>query len=248
MTIDFATMAREFIQEDHAGLSFVEALTAKFTQSFTLGWDEALGEAARIAECGAKILPAEPDDWCSKTEVRCQIAVDVACDVKRQIAFAIRLRIRALPSKATDVSHERAAIAEKAREFAGHYPQSSDGRNTFILLAEWIEARGAAPAHPTEPGEVERPRKLTQDDVEMFDAALRKSVKIVAEGVPVAEIERLRAIETVALSYRQAREPGHPYDDERNAREALFAALTPLPTQPEPQVNTGDAQRKGEVR
>jgi hypothetical protein len=36
---------------------------------------------------------------------------------------------------------EREAIANEARRYAGHYPQSSDGRNTFILLAEWIEAR-----------------------------------------------------------------------------------------------------------
>ena len=36
---------------------------------------------------------------------------------------------------------EREACANKAREFAGHYDQGSDGRNTFILLAEWIESR-----------------------------------------------------------------------------------------------------------
>lgn len=36
---------------------------------------------------------------------------------------------------------ERETIADKAREFAAHYPPFSDGRNTFILLAEWIEAR-----------------------------------------------------------------------------------------------------------
>lgn len=35
------------------------------------------------------------------------------------------------------------AIAARAREIAGHYPQSSDGRNTFILFAEWIEDRRA---------------------------------------------------------------------------------------------------------
>lgn len=57
---------------------------------------------------------------------------------------------------ADQVVEERRAIADEARRYAGHYPQASDGRNTFILLAEWIEARGAAPAHPTEPGEVER--------------------------------------------------------------------------------------------
>jgi len=40
---------------------------------------------------------------------------------------------------------EREACAAKAREYAAHHPQGSDGRNTFILLAEWIEnrARGA---------------------------------------------------------------------------------------------------------
>lgn len=36
---------------------------------------------------------------------------------------------------------EREVIANKAREWAGHYPPHSDGRNTFVLLAEWIEAR-----------------------------------------------------------------------------------------------------------
>lgn len=39
------------------------------------------------------------------------------------------------------IKAEREACAAKAREFAGHYDQGSDGRNTFILLAEWIEKR-----------------------------------------------------------------------------------------------------------
>lgn len=42
---------------------------------------------------------------------------------------------------ASDITAEREAIANKAREFAVHYPEGSDGRNTFIILAEWIEAR-----------------------------------------------------------------------------------------------------------
>jgi hypothetical protein len=50
-------------------------------------------------------------------------------------AFVIRL-IREDALKA-----EREAIAAQARLYASYYPQSSDGRNTFILLAEWIEAR-----------------------------------------------------------------------------------------------------------
>ena len=39
------------------------------------------------------------------------------------------------------VETERDAIASEARRYASHYPPASDGRNTFILLAEWIEAR-----------------------------------------------------------------------------------------------------------
>lgn len=42
------------------------------------------------------------------------------------------------------VDAEREACALKAREYAAHYQEGSDGRNTFILLAEWIEARATA--------------------------------------------------------------------------------------------------------
>lgn len=45
---------------------------------------------------------------------------------------------------AAAVAAERTACAEKARQFASFYEQSSDGRNTFILLAEWIENRATA--------------------------------------------------------------------------------------------------------
>lgn len=30
-------------------------------------------------------------------------------------------------------------IVSKALEWAGHYPEASDGRNTFVLFAEWVE-------------------------------------------------------------------------------------------------------------
>lgn len=39
------------------------------------------------------------------------------------------------------VAAEREACAAMARECAAHYPPGSDGRNTFILLADWIENR-----------------------------------------------------------------------------------------------------------
>lgn len=44
------------------------------------------------------------------------------------------------------IEAERDVIAAKAREWASHYPESSDGRNTFILFAEWVERRSSAPS------------------------------------------------------------------------------------------------------
>ncbi len=41
----------------------------------------------------------------------------------------------------SDVDHERDFIAMEARRYASHYPEASDGRNTFIMFAEMIENR-----------------------------------------------------------------------------------------------------------
>jgi hypothetical protein len=38
---------------------------------------------------------------------------------------------------------KRAAI--EARRYASHYPEASDGRNTFILFAEWAEREATHP-------------------------------------------------------------------------------------------------------
>lgn len=51
------------------------------------------------------------------------------------------------PAIAEAIEAERTTIANEARRYAGFYGDASDGRNTFILLAEWIEAR-RAPASP----------------------------------------------------------------------------------------------------
>lgn len=32
-------------------------------------------------------------------------------------------------------------VGQKAREYAAHYPEASDGRNTFIIFAEWAEGK-----------------------------------------------------------------------------------------------------------
>ena len=45
------------------------------------------------------------------------------------------------------LAKERDTIENEARRYAEHYPPASDGRNTFILLAEWIEARNHSTAN-----------------------------------------------------------------------------------------------------
>lgn len=51
----------------------------------------------------------------------------------------------------SDYEQKREAVARvwnevsgKARAWAGNYPQSSDGQNTFIMFAEWAETRALA--------------------------------------------------------------------------------------------------------
>lgn len=45
------------------------------------------------------------------------------------------------------------AIGAEARRYAGFYPQGSDGQNTFVMFAEWVETRALALiAHNTTEG------------------------------------------------------------------------------------------------
>jgi hypothetical protein len=54
------------------------------------------------------------------------------------IACANALRLAALSKAASDAATLE-LVANKAREWAGHYSSGSDGRNTFVLFAEWVE-------------------------------------------------------------------------------------------------------------
>lgn len=47
------------------------------------------------------------------------------------------------PAPVDELAVERDAIGAEARRYASHYPEASDGRNTFVIFAEWVEARGA---------------------------------------------------------------------------------------------------------
>lgn len=50
-----------------------------------------------------------------------------------------------------ELQAEREAIAQEARRYASHYKPGSDGMNTFVMLAEWIEARSTPTAPPANP-------------------------------------------------------------------------------------------------
>ena len=57
-------------------------------------------------------------------------------DLHRDLAMRVLTAVTPLI-----LANERKEIAEQARRYAGHYKEGSDGRNTFVMLAEWIEAR-----------------------------------------------------------------------------------------------------------
>lgn len=39
------------------------------------------------------------------------------------------------------IDRERGDIIKEARRYAAFYPEGSDGRNTFVMFADWVEAR-----------------------------------------------------------------------------------------------------------
>ena len=59
-------------------------------------------------------------------------------------------------------------IEAEARRYAGHYPEASDGRNTFVMFADWVSSLAAAPASP-EPASNEAPgRGGTSGNVTLY--------------------------------------------------------------------------------
>lgn len=46
------------------------------------------------------------------------------------------------PEPVDELALEREEVAAQARRYASNYPEASDGRKTFIIFADWVEARG----------------------------------------------------------------------------------------------------------
>lgn len=86
---------------------------------------------------------------------------------------------------------ERHIIAQEARRYAGHYPEASDGRNTFIIFAEYVESREKVPLDVFTIGEntmsrVFKPSGLT--NLHDLQAVLDAVEKSLTPGEPVAEV------------------------------------------------------------
>jgi Lar family restriction alleviation protein len=92
--------------------------------------------------CGGEAERIELDDEANfgGTCIGCK-----KCGASSPVHFEFKENLESSWNERKDgVAAERKAISEEARRYASHYPQSSDGRNTFIMLAEWIDQRALA--------------------------------------------------------------------------------------------------------
>ena len=132
--VDGGTQDVEYIRRDPAVLAAlpeVQALiaaaydvAAKFLTDTVAEWS--CGHDARHCDCWR-----DKEQWSLAAE-----AVEGLTPADATAALARIVR------EAEARGMERAA--DRARVYASNYEQSSDGRNTFILLAEWADAEAAA--------------------------------------------------------------------------------------------------------
>lgn len=95
-----------------------------------------LGKPAPAADTAqAVVVPREPTKEMMHAFLR---AGRLPEDPFRKLYAAM---LAAAPTHPAPLDAERNAIEARAREIAGYYPQSSDGRNTFVMFADWIAAR-----------------------------------------------------------------------------------------------------------
>lgn len=89
--------------------------------------------------CGGSASRNEMDDGSSYIScLRCSATTALHYDRKENL-------VSSWNDRTPNIDSERDKITAKAREWAEHYSRGSDGRNTFILFAEWVEKRKDAP-------------------------------------------------------------------------------------------------------
>ncbi|CAN7301136.1 hypothetical protein LJR221_001498 [Agrobacterium tumefaciens] len=84
---------------------------------------------------------------------------------------------------------ERGNVAREARRYASFYPEASDGRNTFIMFAEYVESRLEVPLEVFTIGDntmsrVFKPSGLT--NLHDLQAVLNAVEKVLSDDEPVA--------------------------------------------------------------
>ena len=120
--VDGGTQDIEYIRRDPAVLAALPEVQAMIAAAYEVAAAMIEDNVRHAKELGREIWPI-PD-----------LRTVTSHDATAALARIVR--------KAEARGMERAAA--RARVYASNYEQSSDGRNTFILLAEWADAEAAA--------------------------------------------------------------------------------------------------------
>lgn len=92
------------------------------------------------------------EKWCGYTTEKHAAGRYTEAEARREASCEPWHMLAIHQDEVPDDPHVAALVAEarrkafdeagqKAREYAAHYPEASDGRNTFIIFAEWAEGR-----------------------------------------------------------------------------------------------------------
>lgn len=69
-----------------------------------------------------------------------ELALDkLLCNCAESCGGQAGVRAASILDIAAAIATERERCAAKALEYASHYSPGSDGRNTLVMLADWIE-------------------------------------------------------------------------------------------------------------
>jgi hypothetical protein len=127
-------------------------------------------------------------------------------------------------------------IAAKAREWAAHYAEASDGRNTFILFAEWVESLSPSGAVAAEPTDVLQEEMM---DCYQFGKVDYATPPVRGDRETIARIIDPELFEKYDLEFASGRSAQNGrnwadvcYGKKRDATLAKADAILSLPVQP----------------
>lgn len=83
------------------------------------------------------------------------------------------------------VAAERKAIADEVARYADFYQPHSDGRNTFVMLTDWIDGR-SRPSVPVTDTEPEATRKQVEEEIATWIRWLKDNYTEIEDLEPAA--------------------------------------------------------------